>query len=318
MSSLGTKTYQDTDLSVVIPVYNGMPFLVTAVESILQQTYRQFNLLVIDDGSTDESFSYLQSITDSRLKLLSQTNIGLCRTLNETISGLKTKYVARLDQDDIAFPYRLFEQRRFLEENAIYEVVLGNIERIGSNGRSFGLHIAYDPKSPVAEYSSRTFGCIVHSTLMMHVDAFRKNGGYQEIMYPVDDYDLLLRWEEVMKIAVLTRPMVKYRVHGGAGTFKTYRMMEWKTKLAHENSDRRRRGEKEIKPDIFQNNYAQRGVLEKLFSDLSMFGRLNFRKAGMNISQKKYINGFMQLIAAFFFAPRYSFGRLLMMVRTRS
>lgn len=316
-SNCNENQFQNIDLTVVIPVYNGMPFLESAIESILKQTYSRFHLLVIDDGSSDESLAWLQTINDPRLIIISQKNKGLCHTLNESIISLKTKYVARLDQDDVAFSYRLFEQRKFLEENKDYVAVLGNHELIGKDGRTFGSNIVYDLTKPVVEYSSKTFGSIAHSTLMTHVDIFKSIGGYREIMYPADDYDLLLRLEEVAKIALLTRPMARYRLHWGGATFKTYSTMNWKLNFASENAQKRRRGEREILPETFLKNYAQRDLAEKISSNLTMFGRFNFKKAGLNISEENIFIGLLQLAVAFFFAPKYSLERIIRVAKTK-
>jgi glycosyltransferase involved in cell wall biosynthesis len=181
-------------LTVVIPVYNGMPFLQEAVESILSQTYSEFRLLIINDGSTDNSSKYLNSLSDSRIEVLQQDNVGLCRSLNKAVfEHTESEFVARLDQDDISLPSRLEEQVNFMVQNPSYACVLSNISRIGSDGREFGYYETA-AKEIIEDYDLQRYGCIVHSTLLFRREKFIEVGGYRQELYPVDDFDLLLRF----------------------------------------------------------------------------------------------------------------------------
>lgn len=300
------------DLTVVVPVYNGMPFIRETIESLLGQTWSGFRLLVVNDGSTDGSRDFLDSLTDPRITVIHQSNKGLCRTLNDSIFGVATEFVARLDQDDLAVPERLAVQRSFLERNPEYGAVLGNIVRIAGDGRSFGSHL--NLQGDAVDYSSSQFGCIVHSTLMMRTEVFKELGGYRPMMYPVDDYDLLLRLEERIRIAVISAPMVRYRIHGAAGSFATAEAMDWKTRMALENAKRRRSGEEEIGIEEFRVIESRRPALAAFFSRCAMRGRLLFRAAGLDIGEKKLIQAMPKLFGAFLLSPKYTTGRLYSMV----
>jgi glycosyltransferase involved in cell wall biosynthesis len=104
-------------VSIIMPVYNAGVYLTTAVESILHQTYSNFELLIINDGSTDDSETVVRSFTDPRIRSFHQNNIGLTATLNNAIQLCRGKYIARMDQDDISEPHRIERQVHFLEEN---------------------------------------------------------------------------------------------------------------------------------------------------------------------------------------------------------
>src|SRR5262249_28306156 len=103
-------------LTVTLPVYNAMPYLPAAVDSILGQTYGDFEFRIIDDDSTDGSTEYLHSLRDPRIKLTVHQNRGLGTTLNELFRNSCTKYVARMDADDVCDPHRLEKQMRFLRD----------------------------------------------------------------------------------------------------------------------------------------------------------------------------------------------------------
>ena len=106
-------------ISVIMPTYNAsVPFLKEAVESILNQSFGEFEFIVIDDGSTDGSWEYLNSIDDKRLKLIhNETNLGITKSLNIGMKTAKGKYIARMDSDDRSMPLRLEKQYEYMEKH---------------------------------------------------------------------------------------------------------------------------------------------------------------------------------------------------------
>jgi glycosyltransferase involved in cell wall biosynthesis len=106
-------------VSVLMPVYNGMPYLPLAVESILNQSFRDFEFIIVDDCSNDDSLKYLRTITDERMVLVPlPENKGVTGALQEGMNRVRGKYVARLDADDVAKPHRLQAQVNFLESHS--------------------------------------------------------------------------------------------------------------------------------------------------------------------------------------------------------
>ncbi|MES9901328.1 MAG: glycosyltransferase [Sedimenticola sp.] len=111
--------YDEILISVVMPVYNGQKYLKEALESVLNQTHKNFELIVIDDGSTDKSLEILKSYKDSRVSIVSRENRGLIFSLNEGIRLAKGKYIARMDADDISLPTRFHEQIALMENESL-------------------------------------------------------------------------------------------------------------------------------------------------------------------------------------------------------
>src|ERR1700749_2846713 len=105
------------NLTITLPVHNGMPYLKDAVESVLSQTYANFRFFIIDDGSTDGSAEYLRSVKDPRIRLIVRENRGLGNTLNQLFAQSETEYVARMDADDVCAPHRVKTIMAFLEHN---------------------------------------------------------------------------------------------------------------------------------------------------------------------------------------------------------
>lgn len=297
-------------LTVIIPVYNGMPFLKDAIQSILNQTYKDFNLLIIDDGSTDDSPEYLKNLNDSRIEVRYQTNIGLCASLNQSIASCDSALIARLDQDDIALPFRLQEQVDFLNSNADYACVLSNISRITERGKEFGSYGTYCTEE-ISDYRWGLYGSMVHSTICFRRESFLALGGYRPALYPVDDYDLLLRFEEAYTVAVINKVLTKYRIHTKAGTFRTFYDMDIKTRYVEEMAARRRSGNPEISFLEFSHILNQATLQEKWSRNIHRMGRLMFRKAGLMIGEEQYISGSYNLIGACLLAPNLTFGKLL-------
>lgn len=303
-------------LTVVIPVFNGMPFLKEAVESILFQTYRDFDLLVINDGSTDSSvIEYLKSVSDSRLKIKNQKNQGLCYSLNNAISQIDSDFIARLDQDDIALPYRLEEQMNFLIEHPTYSCTLSQISRIGAKGQEFVYH--QNSVEPFEDYNLQHHGCIVHSTICFAREKFIKIGGYRECLYPSDDLDLIIRFSENGKVAVINKPLIKYRVHSQAATFKNFRSMQMKTKYIYQMYELRNIGEPDISIDEFINVANKTTLYQKIARGLNENGQLFIRIAGMYLFNDQIIQGLLSLFIAFLFDPSLVLKRLWALRKVR-
>lgn len=304
-------------LTVVIPVYNGMPFLKDTVQSILNQTYKDFHLLIVDDGSTDDSPDYLKTLSDPRVEIRFQSNMGLCASLNQAIASSDAELIARLDQDDIALPDRLQNQVEFLASHPDYACVLSNISRITESGKEFEPYKT-DFSEEISDYRHKQYGCIVHSTICFRKESFLALGGYRSALYPVDDYDLLLRFEEAYKVAVINRVLVKYRIHGRAGTFNTFYDMELKSRYVEQMAIQRRSGKPEVSLTEFSQTLDQANLLEKWKRNLNTQGKLMFRRAGLMIGEKQYIGGFYNLAGACLLAPKFASGRLLGLYSSRS
>ena len=111
-------------VSIILPVYNAEKTLGRAIKSILNQTYSNWELILIDDGSSDASSNIIKKLKDSRIKkIFFKTNKGLVKSLNVGIKVSKGKFIARMDADDISLPERLFHQLQFLKKNPLFDLV---------------------------------------------------------------------------------------------------------------------------------------------------------------------------------------------------
>ena len=204
-------------VSVVMPVRDAATWLAAAVESILGQTLKEFELIIIDDGSTDRSpeIAAALSRSEDRVRFIAEPHsLGLVRTLNKAITLSHAPLIARLDADDVALPERLALQLGCFDRKPSL-VLLGSwAERMNQHGRSTGrVRPVADPQRLGAILAERN--PFVHSSVMMRADAVKAVGGYRAAFLGAEDYDLWLRLAERGAIANLPQPLVRYRVHAG-------------------------------------------------------------------------------------------------------
>jgi Glycosyl transferase family 2 len=201
-------------LSVVTSVYNGEAFLAEAVESILKQTFTDFEFIIIDDGSTDRTPEILSGFAqhDPRVRIRRQANKGRTPSLNSGIGMALGRYIARMDADDIALPHRFKDQIEFLEGHQDVGLLGGAVEMIAADGR---LIRTITPPCEDSEIRVRLCGenPFWHPTVMMRADVVTAVGGYRVAFDESEDYDLWLRIAERTRLANLASLVLKYRVH---------------------------------------------------------------------------------------------------------
>lgn len=193
-----------------MPFYNSRLYLEEAVRSILSQTFTDFELILIDDGSTDGSADIVTSIHDKRIKLVKNPkNMGLIATLNKGLDLAIGKYIARMDADDIALPERLKIQLEFLENNPQVIVCGTQIRYFGTVNSNSKL---YEKDEEIK--SSLIFGsCFAHPTVMMRTEVLRKNNLYYENNHlHLEDYDLWLRMRNYGEYANINTVLLNYRI----------------------------------------------------------------------------------------------------------
>ncbi len=202
-------------VSVVMSVYNGERFLTEAIESILDQSFCDFEFIVINDGSTDGSASILESYQkrDSRLRVYCQENRGLIESLNRGCSVAQGRYIARMDADDIAIHDRLLWQVDFMEKHSDVGLLGGGIEYIDANDTVFGTcrHPVGHHAIEVALYQVE--GSFCHPATIMRKTHLIASGGYRSAFLDAEDYDLWLRMAECSQLANLDRVVLQYRIH---------------------------------------------------------------------------------------------------------
>ena len=212
-------------VSVLMPVYNGERFLREAIESVLHQTFTDFELLIINDGSTDGSLDIIQTYRDPRIRLINNgANIGLIATRNKGIDNARGEFFALLDCDDIAYPERLAAQVTFLDKNPDFGMVGTWVKIIDENGRPTGKIVKYTA-SPEMIPSLLVFRCyFVQSAVVIRKSALPEEH-YR--LYPgAEDFDLWVRVAKNARVWNLQKVLVSYRVHPSSISFVNARIIE--------------------------------------------------------------------------------------------
>ncbi|MEE9409090.1 MAG: glycosyltransferase family 2 protein [Polaribacter sp.] len=197
-------------VSVLMPVYNSEDYVAEAIESILGQTYSNFEFLIVNDSSTDNSLEIISSYKDSRIRVLNmKQNSGISKTLNFGIGEAKGKYIARMDSDDKSFPERIKKQVEFLENNKNYILCGSNYKILNST-----YEVVLPENHSLIKTTLLSNCCIAHPTVMCKTEAIKKNNlHYSKESEPAEDYHLWSFLISKGKFYNLQENLLEYRVH---------------------------------------------------------------------------------------------------------
>lgn len=202
-------------VSVVMSVYNGETYLRRAVDSILKQTFKEFEFIIINDCSDDGTAEILDRFRrDERVKIFENAeNIGLTKSLNIGLHRATGKYIARQDADDISYPHRFAEQVEFLDAHPKSQLVAGNLEFINKRSRVIATQERHASAGLVAWYMLFYNHVAGHSQVMFRRQTALKVGGYDESLRYSQDYGLWLRLGQEGNLSVVPKVWVKWRSH---------------------------------------------------------------------------------------------------------
>ncbi len=201
-------------VSVILPVYNAEKYVFEAVQSILNQTYKNLELIVIDDCSTDKSFEILKSIKDPRIKLYqNEKNLKLIQTLNKAIQLSSGAYIARMDADDVSLPDRLKYQVEYLQQNPQVSVLGTQIRFIDENGIKKGKPFFCVRGDEAIKWRFHFGNCMNHPTIMFRREVVDRNDFYDSNYPHAEDYELWLRLSRKYNFDNLPETLLLYRVH---------------------------------------------------------------------------------------------------------
>jgi hypothetical protein len=234
-------------VSVVMVVCNVERFLGEAIESILGQSYREFEFVIVDFGSTDKSKEIISSYAakDSRINLHEISHCGLAEARNQACLLAQGQYIAIMDADDISMPERLAWEVEFMEGHPQVGVVGGAVDWIDAAGRSLqstwaALHPPVGNREILAALQNENQ--FWQPSVLMRRTAFAAAGGYREAFAPAEDYDLWLRISEKFEMANLRQVVLKYRIHPGQVSMRKHRKQNISSLAALLSSASRRTG----------------------------------------------------------------------------
>jgi glycosyltransferase involved in cell wall biosynthesis len=303
-----------TRITVSINAYNGMPYLIEAVESIQKQTLQDFVLFIVNDGSTDGTTDYLNSLKDARIRVLDQENRGTAASSNRAIAECQTEYLVRMDADDISLPCRLECLLKFMDANP-------EVGMAGSQAAWFSEHgIGKSLKLPTTHDEiwhalMNGYHAMVHATLIMRTDVIRRVGGYWQYRQYDDDTDMMLRMGETAKLANIDKVLYHYRILPASLSGANLQRVRFSYDYSIELARRRASGLDLITPEAFAASLRSRPWWVRLRDAVELHGRVQYRMAVQEIFNEKPMFGRLRLGWASICAPRLTYQRLLRIMR---
>jgi len=201
-----------------MPVYNGAEFVVRAADSILRQTLRNLELIIIDDGSTDDTWTAIKKLTerDRRIHIFrNKSNVGIPGTSNRAISLARGRFIARQDADDWSYPDRLEKQIRYLRNHANIVAVGSQMLVVDQKGHFIRLWRVPLIHEDIDLRHINGFGLqLPHGTMVVRTEAIASIGGYREDFLQGGDHEMILRLTEIGRIANLPNVLYRYTRHG--------------------------------------------------------------------------------------------------------
>lgn len=222
------ENLKNPKISVIMPNYNCEKYIAEAIESILIQTFTDFEFIIIDDGSSDNSWNIIQEYVKKDHRIIAiknEENLKICKTLNKWIDLARWEYIARMDSDDISIVDRFEKQVQFLDKNLDVWIVGWTMEIMDENWnvysqRKYNLNDA-EIRKKLFRYSP-----FCHATTMYRKSIISKIGGYNIFLHDAEDYDLYFRIWKISNFSNITAVLYKMRVNKNSVTYKNTKRME--------------------------------------------------------------------------------------------
>lgn len=239
-------------ISVVMAVHNGQHYLRKAIESILAQTYADFEFLIVNDGSTDRTDAILTGYADMRIRILrNEQCFGLTRSLNLAIAQAQGHYIARMDADDISLPMRFARQLHFLQHNPEHVAVGAEVLMIDPEGWVIGVRKHAHAHGEINDrLLTGDGGAMTHPVVMMRREAIHAIGGYREQFITTQDFDLFLRLAEVGKLHNLPEILLHWRQHSSSINHTRYHTWSAMKRMALTDAAQRRNITVDLAPSM--------------------------------------------------------------------
>jgi glycosyltransferase involved in cell wall biosynthesis len=302
------------EVTVLMSVYNVMPYLPEAVDSILKQTLQDFKFLIINDGSTDRTEDYLNRLTDQRIQVVHQSNHGQGAALNRGIAMCETGFLARMDSDDISLPFRLEAQLNYLLANKDVGLVGTQIAYFTAAGQSgFSPPLACEHEAIYADLL-RGVHSMDHPSIMCRTSVIKDISGYR-VDRVGQDWDMFLRMGEASRLANLNKVLHLYRIHDGSVNARH----QLKIKTQHVYSclcaKRRAQGQPEITFEEFVAEQRARPFSQRLAEVLDVYAFSQYRRALSEILSQHWVRGYVRLTWAALCYPRRTSQRIARAIR---
>ena len=203
-------------LSVILPIYNGMPYLCDAINSLLNQTFRDFVVYAIDNGSTDGTREYITALNNEKIRYVRLEEKNLVKALNKGFELVDTPLIARMDADDISHPLRFEKQINFLDKNKYIDLVGSNGQYISAHGnKHFDINVPLT-HDKIIQTMTRKRNAIIHASIMFNSEIIKLYGNYNIKYFPCEDYEFFMRIGNKIRFSNLADRLYQFRIRNGS------------------------------------------------------------------------------------------------------
>ena len=303
-------------VSVIMPAYNAEQYISEAIESVRSQTHQDFELIIVNDGSTDNTLSIAESYAreDERIKVFSQPNIGVSITRNRAIDVALNEWIVCMDADDVMLPKRIERQLAFIERYPDVAVASSFVYYIGTDGDIIGTYrSSLTTRRAVEEQIERGELIAFHQpAVIMRKSVVQDVGGYRREVWPGEDIDLWNRIAEQGHL-VLVQPevLLKYRKHGSSTSLLKARATWLNTRWIKACAQRRRAGKPELSWDEFLAIRRRAAWWERLDQDRKDFAKVLYNVAVASFSARRYLQFAPALFGAALLQPGFTIPRVV-------
>jgi glycosyltransferase involved in cell wall biosynthesis len=203
----------DPKITVLMPAYNAGKYIGEAITSVLKQSFADFELLIVNDGSTDDTEKIIKSFHDNRIVLLKQENKGIAAALNAGLAVARAPYIARFDADDVCYHDRLKIQYEFMTAYPEYSIMGAAVDYMDVEGHFIFTHHPAGHLNEEIQQLKYTVCPFIHSSVFYKKDVIIKNGGYNEHAYTFEDHFLWVNILKDEKACNLSQPLIKVRLN---------------------------------------------------------------------------------------------------------
>lgn len=302
-------------VSVFMSVYNGGEYLAVAVDSVLNQTYKNFEFIIVNDGSKDGTADYLDNITDERVKVIHQENQGLGKPLNKWMKTCVGKYVMRLDADDICHETRMEKQVEFLESNPEVILVGCQIQMFSEKGKGAVSSLFTDHESILGGmlkgWHTQSHPTIMwRRTLLDHIPGYAFSGAGE-------DWSFLLDAARFGKLANHSEVLYYYRLHTSSNAWKGAKRVQAGLTYAIRRYERFMKTGEEYPLDDFMREWSQRSLLKVVNTELQAMSAVLYRKAMLDKMEGKKLPYLTRLGMAAMLDPAKTIGAVKKKLKVR-
>ncbi|PZX52084.1 glycosyltransferase [Algoriphagus chordae] len=307
-------------ISVVLPVFNQENFIAETIESVLNQTFSDFEFLILDDGSTDNSASIIRDYAskDSRISAFYEDSTGRSNATNNLIAKAKSGWIAFLDADDIMLPERLDKQYSFHLANSIVDVSSCHCYYINASGKQLGIQRHSNLSSVedcLTKFDSLEFVQCAITGLFSKKEVFGKVGGLNSKYWPCDDFEFFNRLiDHRCVLVIIQEVLMKYRIHASAITVSKPLETFEKIGFVMECITDRRLGKAEISYSEFKMKRDAESFWVKFNRKRYNYAQIFFRNAGIDMMSRNYVKFVVNLLGVCFLSPKYVYDKAVGLV----